>query len=113
MSKKDLLCLEREKFGNEIPLLDEIYVIPTRRKHDSGYMCMEIIGTNRNDYKKKLATFSDVIDLDNIFVDTRWSLSMDIPECGVIRLFSHRGQFKINAYGISTFSFEIVEREKQ
>lgn len=112
MNKKELLGLESEKFGNEIPLLDEIYVIPTRRKHDSGYMCMEIIGVNRNDYKKKLST-SDVIDLDDIFVENRWSLSMDIPECGVIRLFSHRGQFKINTYGISTFSFEIVEREKQ
>lgn len=109
--KEELLNVELEKFGNNIPLLDYIYVIPTRRTHDSGYKCMEIIGENSNGYKKKLATFSDVIDLDNVFNKREWVLSMDIPECGVLRFFSHIGKFKVNHYGISTFSFEIIDRD--
>lgn len=111
--KKELLNVEIEQFGREIPLLDNIYIIPTRRKHDSGYMCMEIIGVNNNGYKKKLATYSDVIDLQRVLVSKNgfYYLSMDIPEYGVIRLFTIIGKFKIDFYGISSFTFDIVEKE--
>ena len=113
--KDELLNVECEQFGKEIPLLDYIYIIPTRRKHDSGYMCMEIIGANENGYKKKLATYSDVIDLSEI-ISTKphlYSLSMDIPEYGVIRLFTRVGKFKVGYFGISSFTFDIVEVKEQ
>ena len=108
--KEELLNTKEEKFGNEIPLLDFIYIIPTRRNHDGGYKQMEIIGKNTDGYIKKLSTYSDVIDLDGIIgkVDN-WLLSIDMPEYGVLRFFSHRGKFRVIHYGISTFSFEIVE----
>ena len=35
--KQELLNTECEEFGNDIPLLDFIYIIPTRKKHDSNY----------------------------------------------------------------------------
>lgn len=109
--KKELLTLENEKLFVDIPLLDCIYIITTRRKHDSGYMCMEIIGENEEGYKKKLATFSDVVDLDKIFAKkTSMFLSIDSPEYNVIRLFSHIGRFKVIHYGISTFSIDLVEK---
>lgn len=111
--KKELLELEIENTNNKVPLLDYLYVIQTRKKHDSGYMCMEIIGVNEEGYKRKLATYCDVIDLDNIFVNKEWCLSIDIPEYNVMRIFSHRGKFKVNWCGISTFSFEIVERQNK
>ena len=111
--KKELLEIEEEIFGKEIPLLDYIYIIQTRRKHDSGYMCMEIIGENKEGYKKKLATYSDVIDLENVISNKEFVLSIDIPEYGVMRLFSHIGRFKIIYYGISSFDFEIIERDEQ
>lgn len=108
--KKELLEVEKEKMFVDIPLLDFIYIISTRRKHDSGYMCMEIIGENKEGYKKKLGTFTDVIDLEK-YIGTRdyWLISIDIPEYNVIRLFSHHGKFKIITYGTSTFSFEVIE----
>lgn len=111
--KNELLELEIEKFGLNIPLLDYIYVIQTKRKHDSGYKCMEIIGVNNKGYKKRLASNCDVIDLDNIFTSKEWCLSIDIPAYNVMRIFSHKGRFKVNWYGISTFSFEIVERSDE
>lgn len=109
--KQELLNIECEKFGKDIPLLDFIYIIPTRKKHDSNYNIMEIIGENKEGYKKKLATYTDVIDLEK-YIGSRdyWLISMDIPEYNVIRLFSHHGKFKIITYGISTFSFEVIER---
>lgn len=110
--KEELLKCEQEKIFAEIPLLDYIYIIPTRRNHSSGYKCMEIIGENENGYKKKLATFSDVIDLEDVINCPSSVLSMDIPEYGVLRFFSHIGKFKIWYYGVSTFSFEIIRKEK-
>lgn len=108
--KKELLELDYEKFNEEIPLLDFIYIIPTRRKHDSGYNIMEIIGENKEGYKKKLVSFSDIIDINNLIGNSEWLISIDIPEYNVIRLFSHKAQFRVTTFGISTFEFELVER---
>lgn len=112
--KNELLNCERAGISEVIPLLDYIYVIQTRKKHESGYMCMEIIGETLDGYKKKLATFSDVIDLDSACKNGTWLLGIDIPEYNVMRIFTHRSEYKfqVNTYGISTFSFEIVEVEK-
>ena len=77
-------------------------------------MCMEIIGVNKKmGYEKKLAT-SDVIDLDKIITKKyNWFISIDMPEYNVIRVFSHIGRFKVINYGISTFSFELVDGDKE
>jgi hypothetical protein len=113
--KKELLEVEHERCFVDVPLLDEIFIIPTRRKHDSGYRCMEIIGTNKEGYKKKLATYSDVFDVSQIFASRHnyYHLSMDIPECGVLRFFSGNFQFKVIYYGISTFQIDLVQRGKE
>lgn len=111
--KKELLELEQANIFEDVPLLDFIYVITTRSKHDSDYMCMEIIGENKEGYKKKLATYSDVIDLDKIFVKKDWVLSIDCPEYNVIRLFSHIGKFKVIHHGISSFVIELVGEDKE
>ena len=105
--KKELLELEQANIFEDVPLLDFIYVITTRSKHDSGYMCMEIIGENKDGYKKKLATYSDVVELDKIFTKNDWVLSMDCPEYNVIRLFSNVGKFKVIHHGISSFVIEL------
>lgn len=109
--KKELLGTEYEEPFVDIPLLDEIYVIPTTRKHDSGYRCMEIIGANRNGYKKKLAVYSDVFEIGEIFSNRHdyTHISMDIPQCGVLRFFSHNFKFKVIYYGISTFLVDLVK----
>lgn len=109
--KKELLEIEHEKFLADIPLLDCIYVIPTRRKHESGYKCMEVIGWNRDGYIKKLATYSDVFQIGEIFSNRHdyFHISMDIPECGVLRFFSHSFKFEVIHYGISTFQIALVK----
>ena len=109
--KKELLNLEVEKHFVEIPLLDYIYIIPTHKKHDSGYKCMEIIGENKEGYKKKLVTFSVVVDIDSLISNrTKLGLlSIDVPEYNVIRLFSSM-KFKVKIYGSSTFMIDLVQK---
>ena len=111
--KDELLKVEHEKIFTDIPLLDIIYVIPTRRKHDSDFMQMEVIGENYDGYKKKLATYSDVFDVCEIFTNRHqyFTLSMDIPEYGVIRFFSQQNRFRVDHYAISSFCISIVERD--
>lgn len=114
MTRRELLNLPYEEFGKEIPLLDELYVIPTRKKHDSGYMCMEIIGMNKEGYAKKLATYSDVIHFPSIMNRVnKGHLKIDIPsDTKCFRFFSW-GKIKVITYGISDFEFDIVEDIKQ
>lgn len=115
MTKKELLDLEMEKWGNEIPLLDDIYLIPTRRKHDSGYYCMEVVGaTQDGKYKKKLATYSDVFDIGDCFQQSK-EVSIDIPEYGVIRFFSTSASCKLKViyWGMSDFQMVAVKGDKK
>lgn len=118
MLKKELLEIKPSKFDEEIPLLDNIYIIPTRKKHDSGFMCMEIIGTigifGEETYKKTLAYCSDVVQICKLFEDGKgleMPLSMDCPEFGVIRIFSMECQFKVIHKHISDFVFELVRKQ--
>ena len=113
--KNELLQVENQSFLNrEIPLLDYFYIIPTKRKHSSGYKIMEIIGVNEKlEYKKKLATFSDVVDIAEIFSDRHdyFTVSIDSPDYGVLRVFSINFKFKVQHFGISSFVVDLVKGE--
>ena len=61
--QKELLekC-KKVKIFDEVPDLDDIYILPTNRKHDSGYKILYIIGQDRekNEYFL-LDTYCDVV----------------------------------------------------
>lgn len=126
MTKKELRTLEKEKYLDEknIPILDEIYVIIEKRKHDSGYQMYSIFGTRYNretkerDYAKCLIDYCDVINIaptfvKNLYDDCYYNLiSIDSNEMGVFRFFSTSSKigFKITML-CSTVEFQIVERD--
>ena len=105
--KKELLNLEYE--NGDIPLLDYIYIIPTRKKHDSGYNIFTIVGENdKLQYKKIIDDYCDVIDIDHIINDKR-CVCMDMEEYPIIRLFTGYSQFKFRVkFNLSSFVFEVV-----
>ena len=37
---KEFRALPKRKFGEDIGDFDSLVILPTRRKHDSGYRCM-------------------------------------------------------------------------
>lgn len=105
--KEELINLETEHF--EIPLLDYIYIVPTRRKHDSGYYIFNIVGENKEGFKKIIDTYCDVIDIDRIINDRR-CVCMDMEEYPIIRLFTGYTQFKFKVkFNLSSFVFEVVD----
>ena len=93
----------------ESHLFDYIYIIPTRRKHDSGYYMYEIYGSIREKFYC-LSKCSDVIDLENV----NYIVSIDSPEYNVYRFFTHCSNYKFSVpYGhCSTFIIEVKEELK-
>lgn len=80
---------------------DCFVIIPTARKHDSGWMCMKIIGCKNDHPIVNLTECSDVIHIDgiggynlwpridNLTVAQGWCI--DCLPCGYFRLFCNNG----------------------
>ena len=120
MTKSELKKLEFENvFTNDIPLLDELYVVISNEVHDSGYLMYKIYGVvydqNREvTYAKCLSECSDVIHITPTFVrgDSKYRLpllSIDSKEPNLFRIFI-RSKDKIKVkFFLSDFEFEIIK----
>lgn len=99
-------------------LLGGIYIIPTRRKHDSGYKLMYIVGHTPYEPDKEtqfylLDTYCDVVDFgDYVFMKAKVpvnDLHLDISPGGVIHIWSNAQNMKVGYTG-SSCTFSMVER---
>lgn len=120
MNKEELEKLELENvFTNNIPLLDELYVVISNEEHDSGYLMYKIYGVaygkNREiTYAKCLSVCSDVIHIAPTFIrgisEYRLPLlSIDSKEPNLFRIFiRNKDKIKVK-FTLSDFEFEIVE----
>ena len=121
MNKSELEKLEFENvFTNDIPLLDELYVVISNEEHDSGYLMYKIYGVaygkNREiTYAKCLSDCSDVIKITPTFIrgfsEYRLPLlSIDSIEPNLFRIFTRNKDNRIKIkFTLSDFEFEIVE----
>ena len=117
MKKDDLNKLEKIAFLEEIPLLDELYVVVSNKKHDSGYKMYKIYGIADSDgkttYAKCLSEWSDVIHIAPTFLNN-WSnyyapvLSIDSIETNLFHIFVRNAKIKVK-YNLSDFEFEIIK----
>lgn len=109
---KNAKYLSREE---DINLFDYLYIIPTRRKHDSGYLMYEIYGSIIDKNKKEtfysLTKCSDVIDFEKCVCQYEWFCSIDSPEYNIFRLFTHSTKYKflVPYYHCSSFNIQIRE----
>ena len=114
--------LEQLEFENvyDIPLLDELYVVISNEKHDSGYLMYKIYGVaygkNREiTYAKCLSDCSDVIHITPTFIRGNSEyrlplLSIDSIEPNLFRIFTRNKDNRIKVEStFSDFEFEIVE----
>ena len=117
MTSKELEKLEMIKYNEDIPLLDELYVIVSNKKHDSGYKKYKIYGIADSDgkttYAKCLSEWSDVIRIVPTFLnvcDVYYLpvLSMDSIETNLIRIFVRKAKIKVISR-LSDFEFEIIK----
>ena len=118
MKKKDLEKLELITYDEAIPLLDELYVVVSNEKHDSGYKMYKIYGVaygnNREiTYAKCLSEWSDAIHIVPTFLNECGDyylpvLSMDSMNINLFRIFVRNAKIKVK-YNLSGFEFEIVK----
>lgn len=100
MKKTDFNSVpERKHWSDKVELFNSLVIIPTMRKHDSGYMCMDFCAVNVNDEPICLLSgCSDVLHVDGIggygefngeIAKSRpieaWSI--DCLPCGYLRIF--------------------------
>lgn len=118
MKRCELKNLEKYTYDEEIPLLDELYVVVSNKKHESGYKTYKVYGVAHGDkreitYAKCLSEISDVINIIPTFVNECGSynmplLSIDSLETNMFRIFVRKSKIKVN-YTLSDFEFEIVK----
>lgn len=96
---------------DEVPLMDDIYVLPTNRKHDSGYKIMYIVGFNREkDEYFLLDIYCDVVNFGYLERKVK-DINIDILDNGIIHYWSNYQRFK-SLHRVSSCTFDMVDREK-
>lgn len=111
--QKELLskCKEVKK-DKKIPLLDVVYILPTTRKHDSGYKIMYIVG-----YAEKTKQYylldggCDVINFGDMISQFSQfkGLNIDIHDNGIIQCWSRTQKMK-SVFRVSSCTFGFVDR---
>lgn len=92
MKKSDFKKLKKRSWGEDIGEFNALVLIPTRRKHDSGFMCMEFaaIGLEGKPICR-LGGGSDVVHIGGIITMAEKAIggwSIDLLPCGYFRLFN-------------------------
>lgn len=110
--QKELLdkC-KKVKNSDKLPLLDDIYILPTTKKHDSGYKIMYIVGLERktNTYYL-LDTYCDVVNFGYLKRYLR-ELNVDILDNGIIHFWSNYQKIE-SEFRCSSCTFDFVDRKK-
>lgn len=112
MNKKQRELLDKCKqirHFEQVAPLDDIFILPTRRNHDSGYKIMYVVGYNREENKHYLLdVYCDVINL-GYFTQQLRDVNIDIPEDGIIHFWSNKSKF-INQHRVSSCTFDAVDK---
>ena len=109
--QKELLekCITT-KHDEELPLFDEIYILPTNRKHDSGYKIMYIVGHYvKEDKYYLLDTYCDVVNFGDLVKELK-ELNIDILDNGIIRCWSNYQLIK-SVFRVSNCTFDFIDKK--
>ena len=106
MKRKELLKLPVREW-NRISVYNAILVVPSGKKHDSGYMWMCIIGLDNKANPVEIAAYCD--DIRWIIPEpTNYDFSNDMYfPSGIIRFHSYKYNFKVGS-SLSTTEIELV-----
>lgn len=117
----------RESWGSDEPPFDSLVLLPLRRRHDSGFRCMDIVGCRGDEAVCRLSGCSDVLHFDGVggygkdwlkryagvpkMVEAAgWTMDC-LPTSGLLRIFCS-GRIVADS-ALSSFEFYSVPREEK
>lgn len=122
-TRKELEALPHRKSWSEDVICNSLVILPLRRKHDSGYACMDFVAVMDDNPMVRLSGCSDVVHIDGIggYGERTNRIGMGLPsvlpirawsiDClknGLLRLFVSNGNgWNHIKCGASLSSFEI------
>ena len=110
MTKAQKELLDKCKLESNLPLFDDIYILPTNEKHESGFKKMFIIGEVRDKEEYYLIdSCCDVVNL-GFFNKSIKEVNIDTEHLGIIHFWSNYQLFKCG-YRMSSCTFEFVDRK--
>lgn len=100
MNRKELLSIPKRKWDEELKDVSGVYVIPSRRKHESGWACMDFVAEFKEE-NKPCVGFGGGCD-DVAFFGSNFRMDCDYPS-GIIHIWNWHG-FTVS-HGISSINF--------
>ena len=117
LAKRDVFSMTKTEFANiecehnYKGEFDSLVIIPTRRKHDSGFRCLEFVAVKDGVPVYRFGGCSDVVHIDGIGGYGDWvrlgsipkslkpkAWSIDCLPCGYLRLFSSNSRLHTDEF---------------
>lgn len=107
MNRKQFMSIPKRDWKEELHGVTGVLVMPSRRKHDSGWACMDFVASIENG--KKLIGFGGPCD-DVSFYGYHFRMDCDF-ESKLIHIWNSKGPFTVSS-GISSINFEEEQNEQ-
>ena len=107
MKIKELLNLPKREWGAET-IYYSIIVVNSKRKHDSGWAWMAIIGLDEKQKPIEIAAYCDSICWD--FNGLSFKNDMFYPS-GILHFWSREAKFKVGA-SLSSTDITLIKKER-
>jgi hypothetical protein len=95
MTRKEFEKLPFKKDDENIGEFDSLIILPTKRKHDSGFAVMDFVAVREEIPICRLSGCSDVLVLNNINKNDDWSIDC-LFKSKLFRLFNKTFHLKLN-----------------
>ena len=97
--RKELLAVEKRSWDKELTGVWGVYVIPSGRKHESGWACMDFVASMHDG---ELVRFGGICD-DVSFNGGHFRMDCEHPS-RIIHIWNSRGTFSIS-HDLSSIDF--------
>ncbi|MBO7385656.1 MAG: hypothetical protein J6U63_04890 [Clostridia bacterium] len=126
MKRKDFENVPfRTSWDSSVTGFNSMVIVPTKHKHDSGYMCMDFVAVDDNNEPIcRLSGCSDVIHINGIGGLGDWHVNGGVPKlmqpipwsidclpCGLLRIFSKHNSLKAG-HALSDFELYYIDTKK-
>lgn len=103
MTKKDFLAIPCRKWDEKLTGVIGVYVLPSRRKHDSGWACMDFVAEFA-DSRRPMIGFGGCTD-DVSFVGSHFRMDCTYPH-GIIHIWCAYGRTFSISHNLSSIDFK-------